>query len=163
MKLIRQPALLAAALGLSLSLLAPAASAEMSAADKIKIRQSGYTFIAWNMGKIYAQVIEGSVPFDAKQVAAAANAIAAIANSGMGVLHTPGTDHGTGWEPTRLKSNFFDDPEMVKQIAGDFSRETTKLAEVAQGGDKDAIAVQFKATGKTCKACHENYRAEEEH
>jgi len=136
-----------------------AAHAQMTAEDAIRTRQSGYDFIAWNMGKIKAQVVDGSVPYNQAQVQAAANAIAAIANSGMGSLYVPGSDKGTGWQPTKLKSSFFQETDKAGPIAINFVTQANKLQEVAAGGDKDAIKAQFGEVGKTCKACHDDYRA----
>lgn len=132
-----------------------------SVEDAIKFRQSGYAFMGWNMGKIKAQVVDDAVPFDQAQVAAAANAIAAIANSGMGALYLPGSDKGTGWQETRLKSEFFQEGDKVRKIAVNFVQQANKLQEVAAAGDKGAIAAQFGEVGKACKACHEDYRTEE--
>lgn len=140
---------------------AVAAQAQLSAEDMIKFRQSGYTFMSWNMGKIKAQAIDGSVPYNPDQVAAAANAIAAIANSGMGALYSPATLDATGWKKTRLKANFFDEPEKVRDIAVNFVQQANKLQEVAATGDQQAVAAQFGEVGKACKACHDAYRAEE--
>lgn len=145
-------------LAISALTLAVAAQAQMSVEDAIKTRQSGYNFIAWNMGKIKEQVIDGSVAYNQAQVQAAANAIAAIANSGMGALYVPGSDQGTGWKPTRLKSNFFQESDKVREIAVNFAQQTTKLQEVAAAGDQNAIKAQFGEVGKACKACHDAYR-----
>lgn len=149
------------ALGIAALSLAASAHAQMSADDMIKARQSGFTFMAWNMGKIKAQVVDGAAPYDKDQVIAAANAIAAVANSGMGALFAPGTDMGVGWKQTRLKSSYFDEPEKVREIAMNWIQETNRLQEVAASGDQAAIARQFGEVGKACKACHDNYREEE--
>lgn len=138
-----------------------AAQAQLTAEDMVKFRQSGYTFMSWNMGKIKAQAVDGSVPYNADQVAAAANAIAAIANSGMGALYSPDTLDVTGWKKTRLKANFFDEQEKVRDIAVNFIQQANKLQEVAATGDQQAVAAQFGELGKACKACHDAYRAEE--
>ncbi len=149
------------ALGILALSLAATAHAQMSAEDMIKARQSGFTFMAWNMGKIKAQAVDGTVPYDQEQIVAAANLIAATANSGIGALFAPGTDMGVGWKPTRLQSNFFDEPEKVREIATNFITEANRLQEVAVNGDRQAIARQFGELGKACKACHDSYRAEE--
>jgi cytochrome c556 len=141
--------------------LAAGASAQMKPEDMIKARQSGYTFMAWNMGKIKAQVVDSTVPYNKDQVAAAANVIAAFANSGYGALFATGTDQGTGWKPTRLKAEFFQEPDEVRKIALNFAEQANKLQAVAQSGDQAAIKAQFGETGKACKACHDKYRAEE--
>lgn len=134
------------------------ALAEDPISEAIKHRQAGYSFMSWNMGKIKAQVVDGSVPFDAAQVAAAANVIAAIANSGMGALYPPGSAVGTGYNPTRLKPEFFDRLDEVGPIAQKFNMAANKLAEVAATGDKDAIKVAFGDVGKSCKGCHDEFR-----
>lgn len=132
--------------------------ASLSNEDQIKTRQSAYQFAAWNMGKIKAQVIDGDVEYNQAQVQAAANAIAAVANSGMGALYAPGTDKGTGWKKTRLKSDFFQQPERVREVAIGFMTAANELQKVAETGDKDAIARQFGAVGQSCKACHDDFR-----
>ena len=38
------------------SIAAPAAFAQMKTEDAIKVRQAGYRFMAWNMGRIDASV-----------------------------------------------------------------------------------------------------------
>lgn len=138
---------------------AAAAQAQLSKEDMIKYRQSGYTFMAWNMGKIKAE-LEGS-NFDAARVAASANVVAAVANSGLGALFAPGTDTGKGWKETRLKPEFFREPDKVRQIGTNFVQQANRMQQVAAGGDKAAIAAQFGELGKACKACHDNFRREE--
>ncbi len=137
------------------------AIAQVSTDDQIKFRQSGYTFMSWNMGRIKAQVVDGEVPYNPEQVQRAADVIAAIANSGMGALYGPGTDEGTGWKPTRLKSEFFDELDKVGEIAGRFIDEANKLQEVAATEDESAIASQFTNLARACGSCHDNYRASE--
>lgn len=144
--------------GVLATALAMPAAAQMNVEDQIETRQSAYQFAAWNMGKIKAQAIDGEVAFDEKQMLAAANAIAAVANSGMSVLYSRDSANDRA-ENTRLKPNFFEEPMKVREIAVSFVREANALQEVAAGGDKAAIARQFAKVGETCKACHDNFRA----
>jgi cytochrome c556 len=145
-----------------LALSAPlAAQAELSPEEMVKFRQSGYTFMSWNMGKIKAQAVDGSVPYNQDQIRAAANAIAAIANSGMGALYSPDTLDTVGWKETRLKASFFEEQDKVRDIAVNFVKQANKLQEVAATGDQKAVAAQLGELGKACKACHDGYRAEE--
>jgi len=123
--------------------------------EMIKIRKSGYAFMAWNMGKIKAN-LDGT--FNKDQVIAAANVVAATANSGMGVLFGPGTEKEVGGEKTRVKPEFFEQPDKVKEAAINYIRETSELAKVAATGDVAAIKAQFGKTGSTCKACHDQFR-----
>ena len=140
---------------------AAAAQAQVKPEDQIKFRQSGYTFMGWNMGKIKGQVIDNPANYNKEQVIAAANAIAGIANSGMGALYAPGTDKGKGWKETRLKSEFFQQQDEVKLVATAFVKEANELAKVAAGGDVAAIKAQFAKVGDACGACHKKFRRDE--
>lgn len=150
-----------AGLGLIALTIAGAAAAQMKPEDAIKFRQSGYTFMAWNMSKIKAQAVDATTPFNKDQVIAAANAIAAVANSGMGALYLPGTDTGKGWKDTRVKPELFTDKEEVGKIAKNFVEQANTLQKVAMSGDQAAIKTQFGEMGKACKACHDKFRVEE--
>jgi cytochrome c556 len=126
--------------------------------DQIRGRQAAFAFLGWNFGKIKAQVVEHPETYNKEQVVAAANAVAAVANSGLGSLFGPGTEQGTGFHPTKVKPEFFKEPEKVKEIATTFSKEATELARVAASGDAGAIKTQFGKVGESCKSCHNNYR-----
>lgn len=126
--------------------------------EMIKFRKAGYSVMAWNMGKIKAQTVDAPQTFNKEQVLAAARVIAATANSGMGALYGPGTDKDAGGEKTRLKSEFFQQPEEVKKVAVAFNKEANELAKVAEGGDVNAIKTQFGKVGETCKGCHDKFR-----
>lgn len=134
---------------------AAGASAQMKPEDAIKFRQSTYGFMAWNMGKIKAN-IDGA--YNKEDVAKAAHAIAVAANSGMGALYLPGTDKGTGWKETRLKPEFFQQQEEVGKIARAFNAAANELDKAAAGGDAAAVKVAFGKTGEGCKACHDKFR-----
>jgi cytochrome c556 len=137
--------------------LATTAVAQVKPEDQIKIRQAGYSFMSWNMGKIKTN-LEGQ--FDAKQVEAAANAIAGIANSGMGALYGPGTDKDLGSVKTRVKPELFENKAEVGKVAKDFIAAANNLSKVAASGDKAAVQKAFGDMGAACKACHEKFRME---
>ena len=144
--------------GFALSVVAGTTLAQMKVEDAITFRQSGYKFMAWNMGKIKANV-EGQ--YNKDQVAAAANVVAAIANSGMGALYIPGSDKGKGWHETNVKPELFTDKEGVGKVARAFNDAANEMARVAATGDAAAVKTQFGKLGETCKACHDKYRKEE--
>jgi cytochrome c556 len=144
-------------LAVSLATLASAATAG-PIEDQIRFRQSAYSFISWNAGKIKKQVVDQPANYNKEQVIAAANAIAAVANSGLGALYGPGTDQGTGWRPTQLKAEFFQKPDEAKRLALAFNAEANELARVAAGGDVNDIKTQFGKLSETCKGCHNNFR-----
>jgi len=136
------------------------ALAEAKPEELIKWRQAGYAFMAWNMGRIKAN-LEGN--FNKDEVAKAANAIAAVANSGMGSLYAPGTDKGKGFHDTHVKPELFTDKEGVGKVAVAFTKEANELAKVAAGGDAAAVKAQLGKVGESCKACHEKFRQEDHH
>jgi len=134
------------------------AIAEIKPEDEIKFRQSGMMFMRWNMGKIKQQVGANPQRYNKEEVIAAANVIAAIANSGMGALFSSNTRTGKGWKDTRLKAEYFSQPEEVKKQASAFSQEANELVKVANSADQTLIKNQFDKLFKACKSCHKKFR-----
>lgn len=137
-----------------------AVQAQMKPEEMVETRQAGYQFMSWNMGKIKAQVIDGKEPYDQAKVAAAANAIAAIANSGMGSLYSPDTTTEQLGKATRLKPEFFQNLDEAGQIGRNFTAAANQLAKVATEGDQAAIKKAFGDVGGSCKSCHDKFRAD---
>jgi cytochrome c556 len=148
-------ALAIAALGAGAAL---AANVQMKSEDAIAFRQSGYKFMAWNMGRIKMN-LDGQ--FNKDEVVQAANVIQAVANSGMGKLYVPGSDKGRGWKDTQVKPELFADKDGVGKVAKAFNEAANEMAKVAASGDQAAVKAQFGKLGESCKACHEKYRVEE--
>jgi cytochrome c556 len=149
---------LLAALLLSCSAGAVAQQAPAKPEQQIKWRQSVYQVLGWNSGRIKANV-DGQ--YNKDEVVRAANAIAALANSGIGSLFGPGTETGKGWKETATKPEFFKNPQKVGELAGNFNREANELAKVAATGDAAAVKAQFGNLGKACKACHDDFKAKD--
>jgi cytochrome c556 len=149
-------------IGMVAAVVTVTAAAAMKPQDQIRTRQSGYTFMAWNMGRIKAQ-IANPAGYDKDEVVKAANVIAAIANSGLGTLFAPGTENGKGWHKTEAKPELFKDHEGVKKVAMAFNQEANELAKVAATGDVNAVKAQFGKLGKSCKSCHDKFREKDEH
>ena len=124
----------------------------------IKWRQSAYQVLAWNSGRIKASV-EGQ--YNRDEVVKAANSIAAIANSGLGALFAPGSEQGKGWHDTSTKPEFFKDSHRVGELAGNFNKEANELAAVAAIGDAAAVKAQFGKLGRSCKACHDEFKVKD--
>jgi len=124
----------------------------------IKWRQSVYQVLAWNSGRIKANV-EGQ--FNREEVVRAANSTAAIASSGLGALYAPGTEQGKGWHDTAAKPEIFKDGKKVGDLAANFIHEANELAKVAANGDQAAVKAQFGKLGQACKACHDDYKVKD--
>ena len=145
-----------AALTLALTAAGFASAEQLKPEEQIETRQAGYSFMSWNMGKIKAN-LEGE--FSPTQVAAAANAIAGIANSGMGALYGPGTDKDIGDVKTRVKPELFTQPEEVGKVAVAFIEAANNMAEVASMAEsKDDVKEAFGKLGESCKGCHDKFR-----
>ncbi|HSI42920.1 MAG TPA: cytochrome c [Methylotenera sp.] len=148
-------------IALLLTLTSTATFAGKEEDQQIKFRQSAYSVLGWSTARIKAQVVDRPETFNKEEVQAAANLVAAIANSGLGKLYGLGTDEGTGWKKTRLKPEFFQKPDEAKKVAVAFNQEANELAKVAATGDAGAIRVQFTKVSESCKACHDSFRIRE--
>lgn len=124
----------------------------------IKWRQSAFQVLAWSNSRIKANV-EGQ--YRKEEVVKAANTIAAIANSGLGTLFAPGSEQGKGWHETTTKPELFKDGKRAGELFGNFNKEANELARVAAAGDAAAVKDQFGKLGKTCKACHDDFKAKD--
>jgi len=129
--------------------------------EQIRFRQSAYSYLSWNTGKIKSQVVDHPETFNKDQIVAAANAIAAVANSGLINLYGTGTDQGIGWKQSRLRPEFFQKQDEAKELDATFIKEANELAKVAATGDAAAIKTQFGKVGASCKSCHDLIRIRE--
>ncbi|MFO1059360.1 MAG: cytochrome c [Dongiaceae bacterium] len=94
----------------------------------------------------------------AADVAAAAQAIAADATK-IPDLFPKGTSLDEFPGKTGAKPAIWQDWDKFKADAAALHEQATKLAEVAKGGDAQAIAAQFDVMGKTgCGGCHQSFR-----
>jgi cytochrome c556 len=123
----------------------------------IKWRQSAYQLLAWNTGRVKANV-EGT--YNKEDVVKAANTIAAIANTGLGSLFVPGTETGKGWHETAVKPELFTD-KKAGEAAAAFNKEANELAKVAGTGDVAAVKAQLGKLQGTCKGCHDDFKKKE--
>jgi cytochrome c556 len=154
MKPIHSSLVLAA---LALSAAVPALAQQATKPEAlIKWRQSAFQVVAWNSGRIKAGLDGG---YDKDQVLRSANAIAAIANSGLGSLFAPGTETGKGWHDTTVKADAFANTPKFAEHGGAFAKESAELVRVVSaGGDAGAVKEQFARLQKTCKSCHDDFR-----
>jgi cytochrome c556 len=123
----------------------------------IKWRQSAFQVVSWNSGRIKSSLDSG---YNKEQVLKAATAIAAIANAGLGSLFPPGTETGKGWHDTSAKPELFTNTAKFAELGGEFGKESNELVRlVSSGADASAVKDQFGKLQKTCKSCHDDFRA----
>jgi len=147
---------------LSISLFAPLLIGTSALAepveDTIRYRQSAYSLAAWHLATIKSHGVQRPEAFDRDVVSAAANGLAALAGADLDALYAPGSEHGTGWQKTRLDPVYFQKPEEARTLSAALVRETRELARVAATADAAALKVQFGKTSATCKGCHDAFR-----
>jgi cytochrome c556 len=147
---------LAAAAGLTaIALVLPAAAQFQKPEDAIKYRKSVLTVMGNHFGRIGAMA-NGKVPFDAKAVQANAELVATLSMLPWSAF---GDDTKTGGE-TRAKPEIWAEMDKFKAAQTKMQDEVAKLNVAAKTGNPDQIKAAFGDAGKSCKACHDNYRKE---
>lgn len=144
---------LIAALGLVASL--PAAAQFQKPEDAIKYRQAAFTVMGTHFGRI-AAMAQGKAPFDAKVAADNATLVAEMSKLPY-TAFGEGTDKGL---PQRAKPEVWKEPAKFKAAAEKMQGEVAKLDAAAKSGSFDAIKTAAGAVGQSCKACHDDFRAE---
>jgi cytochrome c556 len=79
----------------------------------------------------------------------------------MASLFPPGTGPDVG--KTGAKPEIWKSPQDFEAKIHDYQAATKAFADTAARIDRDAIRASFADLQKTCKACHEKYRAEMKH
>ncbi|NRF69661.1 cytochrome c [Aquincola sp. S2] len=133
----------------------PAAAQFQKPEDAIKYRQSAFTVMANHFGRV-AAMAQGRVPFDAKVAAdntAIVMTMSKLPYAGFG----DGTDKGL---PNRAKPEIWKEQAKFNDLASKMQAEVVKLDAAAKSGSLDALKAAVGATGGSCKACHDDFRAE---
>ena len=142
----------AALLGSAIAL--PAAAQFAKPEDAIKYRKAAFTVMATHFGRV-AGMANGKIPFDAK-VAAENAEIATMVSKLPYAGFVPGSDKGD----TKAEPKIWTEMDKFNAGATKMQEEMVKLNAAAKGGNLDAIKAAVGETGKSCKACHDNYRKE---
>lgn len=150
MKIFAALSLVAAALSVS----APASAQFEKSEDAIKYRQSTFFVMGEHFGRIGAMA-NGKAPFDAKAAQDNAVIVATLAHLPW-VAFGPGTDKGAR---TKAKPNLWTEQVKFQEHADKMKAATTELAAAAKTNNLDNLKVAFGDAAKSCKACHDNYRA----
>jgi cytochrome c556 len=137
---------------LALSCALPAAAQFQKPEHAVKYRKAAFTMIASHFNRIGA-VVKGQAPFDAKAVADNAQIVATL--SGM-PWHAFGA--GTNVGQTEALPAVWSEADKFKNGSTQFQDAAGKLNTAAKSGNLDAIKAAFGETGKTCKACHDNFK-----
>lgn len=121
--------------------------------DAIKYRQSVMFLIGQHFGRMGAMVKE-QIPFNQQVFDDNAMVVETLSRLPWEAAMVPGTDSGD----TTLNSELFMKPAKFREAFQNFETQTAKLVSLAQSGDFTAIKAQFGEVGKSCKACHDQFR-----
>jgi cytochrome c556 len=128
-----------------------AALAQQKPEDAIKYRKSALFVVGQNFGPL-AAMAQGKMPYD-RDAAIRYAEIAAFVMKLPWNSFGPGTDTGD----TKAKPGIWENPADFQSKRDAMLAEIQKLPQAA--GDPDSLKAQVGATGKACKACHDEYRA----
>ena len=132
----------------------PAAAQFQKPEDAVKYRKGAFTVMANHFSRIGAMA-NGKAPFDAKIAQSNAELVATLS-----ALPWAGFIEGTSSGDTRAKPEIWTEADKFKAGAMKMQEEVAKLNAAAKTGNLDQIKAAFGEAGKSCKACHDNYRKE---
>jgi cytochrome c556 len=118
--------------------------------DAVKFRKSALSLIGTYMGRMGA-VVKGEAPYNKDDFAKNA----ALINTLSGL---PWQGFGPGTESERALPAIWSDNAKFKAASEKFQTAAAELNKAAQSGNIDTIKTAFAATGKTCSACHDDFR-----
>lgn len=125
-------------------------------AFNVSYRQSLYALLGANFGPMSA-MIKGEMPWDDAAFKGFADDLEKVSTLNFERGFPDASQPGQ----TRAKPEIWENMDDFLAKLDDLRREAAKLAEVAGTGDQKAIMEQFKVTGGTCKACHDEYKAKD--
>jgi cytochrome c556 len=117
-------------------------------------RQSFFALVAANFGPM-AAMVKGDMPWDQERMEDYADDLDTLLELDLLRGFQEGSDKGT----TRAKPEIWQNKADFESKLEDLRKAADMLDEVAEGGDREAIAKQVGATGEACKACHDEYKA----
>jgi cytochrome c556 len=143
----------------------PLASAEENDfpfASQINARQSVMTLYGYNLGLLGAMA-KGTMPYDAKIAKEAAQNLLSVSQMKNSTMWPAGSDLDAPGlaNKTAAKANMWSSFPEVGEKHQTLSKNLTNMSLVA-GDGVEAIRANIGSVGKACKACHEEFRQEEE-
>lgn len=152
MRSIVIPLALAGAVGLS-----PLATAHFD--DKEipqSYRQSYFALVAGNFGPLVA-MIKGEMPWSDEMAESFASDLDDLSDMDIMRAFGPGSDKGT----TRAKPEIWENMDDFQAKMKDMQAAISAIEDAAEAGDRQAIGAAVGEAGKTCKACHDEYKSKD--
>jgi cytochrome c556 len=121
----------------------------------IHYRQNVFGLIGWNFGAM-GDMVRDKHSWDGAEFTRRAERVAQLSKM-TDEGFPPGSDQGA---TTDAKAEIWSNRADFDAKMNDFIREADALAIAARAGDVDATKGQFTKTRGTCKACHDEYKAD---
>jgi cytochrome c556 len=119
-------------------------------------RQSWFALVALNFGPM-ASTVKGEIPWNDDMMTGWANDLQTLTTLNILRGFGDGSDKGT----TRAKPEIWQNRADFESKMKDMKTAVAALQEATAGGDRKAIAENVGAVGKTCKACHDEYKSKD--
>jgi cytochrome c556 len=119
-------------------------------------RQSWFALLAANFGPMVA-MLKGEMAWDDARMSAYAKQLATLGAMDVTRGFSPGTDKGT----TRAKPEIWENTEDFNKKLAAMGEATGKLEAAVASGDRGEIIKGIAGTGKSCKACHDEYKSKD--
>lgn len=141
---------------IGIAAIATAFAASASTPERaIKYRQNVFGLIGWNFAAM-GELVRERRPWDAAEFARRAERVAQLSK-----MTDEGFPEGSATGAmTEAKAAIWTNRADFDAKLQSFIRKADALASIAQGGDAAAMKAQFAKTGGTCKACHDEYKAD---
>lgn len=131
-------------------------SAESDPEDIIKYRQNVMKANGANMAAM-ASILQGKTPEYRDRLGDHARGVQA-GTKNIPALFPQGSDFGD----TEALESVWKDTAGFKKHSDDTSKKADALAKAVAGGDTKAIQARFRELSDSCKACHKDFRKEQE-
>lgn len=136
----------------SLVLTLPAQAQFRKPQDAVKYRQSVMSVMGFHMGRLGA-VAKGEAKLDPAQ----ANLDASVVRQ-LSTLPWIGFDASTEDVKSKALPEIWLSPDKFKAAGEKMGQAAVQLQAAAATGDLDRIRAAVGETGKTCKACHDDFK-----
>jgi cytochrome c556 len=146
---------LAAVVALALGVAAGAAFAQQKPEVLVKQRQAAMTLQGKYFGPM-AAMAQGKAPFNADIVKRNSAFL-----DNLSRMPWDGFDPSTKDVKSAALPAVFEQQAKFREAGSRLEQETSKLYQVAQSGNEDAVKAQIGAVGKTCGGCHNDFRAKQ--
>lgn len=140
----------------SIAAYAEPAKSEKQARAAAKFRQSIFQLVRSNMGPL-GGMAKGHIPFDAAKMEKNAMRMEQL---GLMMADYLAVDTREFKVDTEALDKIWENPEDFDSKIQDFINATQHLQVVAKSGDESRYKAAIGGIGRTCKGCHDNYKAE---